>query len=332
MELRGQEFGHIAGGSGVQGFFGHGNEYPHHRLLGPLGLLDFTGMTFVAKTVTLEPNKGNLVVEPDGYTVRQWKQPCIHVSFKMWQERVVLNKVGLTNLGLKATLDLGHWQKRTKPFMISFMSIKSTADERVLELEAAVRVLLAHLVDFDAPFALQINLSCPNVGVDHSEGFVEEAMRSLTAASRLGIPILLKVDALTPVYSMMIVEGHPAFNGFVTTNAIKLGTLIEGVDWERTIGFKPEDSPLHKVGAAGTGGGGASGDILFPLVESQVTRLRAAGFRKAIQAGGGVRSVDHVRRLKRAGADSVFIASHAIYEPWNVASTIRGANQVFGGN
>ena len=55
MELRGTEFGHIAGGSGVQGFFGHGDEYPHHRLLAPLGLLDFTGMTFVAKTVTLEP-------------------------------------------------------------------------------------------------------------------------------------------------------------------------------------------------------------------------------------------------------------------------------------
>lgn len=288
-------------------------------------------MTFVAKTVTLEPNKGNLIVDPtDGYTVRQWRQECIHVSPRSWWNGVAINKVGLTNVGLKATLDLGHWQTRTKPFMISFMSIKPTADERIRELEAAVRILLAYLREFRAPVALQINLSCPNVGIDHDDGFVEEAMRTLNAAARLGIPILLKIDALASIYDLMVIEGHPALDGIVTSNTIKFGTAIEGVDWERLYGFKV--SPLEKVGKPGTGGGGASGAILFPLVESQVTRVRAAGFRKAIQAGGGVRGLDHVRRLKLARADSVFIASQAILEPWNVASTIRGANHVFGGN
>lgn len=330
MELRGKEFGHIAGGSGVQGFFGRGDEYPHHRLLAPLGLLDFTGMTFVAKTVTLEPNAGNLHVDPtDGFTVRQWKQECIHVSPRSWWNGVAINKVGLTNPGLKALLDRNDWQKRTDSFALSFMSIKLKTEEKIRELESAVRILLAHLSDFRAPIALQINLSCPNVGIDHSEGFVDEAMRSLDAASRLGIPIQLKVDALTSIYDLMVIEGHPALDGIVTSNTIKFATAIPGVDWEKLYGFTV--SPLETVGSPAAGGGGASGAILFPLVESQVTRLRAAGFRKAIQAGGGVRSVDHVRRLRLAGADSVFIASQAILEPWNVAPTIRGANRLFGG-
>lgn len=329
MELRGKQFGHIAGGSGVQGFFGLGDEYPHHRLLGPLGLLDFTGMTFVAKTFTLARNVGNLPVQPDGITVDAWFPRCIHVSPRSWWNGDAINKVGLTNNGLEALLTDGRWQTRTNPFMLSFMSLRATPDERVRELKEATRILGSFLGDFRAPIALQINVSCPNVGVDHNSGLVDEVHRSLDVAAALGIPLLPKVDALASVYDLMEIGDHPACDGIVTSNTIKFGTAVAGIDWEERFGFRT--SPLEKVGKEGTGGGGASGAILFPLVEAQVQRLRALGFAKRIQAGGGVQTLAHVRRLKAAGADSIAIASVAMLRPWRVQPLIRGTNRLYAG-
>lgn len=328
--MNGIDFGHISGGSGVEGFFGLGNEYPHHRLLRPLGLLSFNEMTFVAKTVTLEPNVGNLHVDPkDGITVRDWQQECIHVSPTSWWNDVMLNKVGLTNPGLEALLKHKdkHWQERTKPFMISFMSIKPTVEERIRELREAVQILKSYLGTFRAPVLLQANFSCPNVGVEHSEELVDEVRCSYDIIDRLGIPSFAKVDALTSVHDIMEFGSHRALRGIVTSNAIKFGTVIPDVDWEKLYGFKT--SPLEKIGKAGSGGGGASGAILFPLVERQVRRLRVLGFTKCIQAGGGVRTIEHVRRLKVAGADSVFIASVAILAPWSVQSLINDTNHLY---
>lgn len=329
MELRGKNFGYVAGGSGVQGFFGLGNEYPHHRLLGPLGLLDFTGMAFVAKTFTLEPNVGNLPRAEDGITVTNWSPDCIHVSPRSWWNGIALNKVGLSNTGAVDLLSRDLWQRRTDPFTLSFMSLKPTPDERVRELAAVVDILVAELPSFRAPVALQVNFSCPNVGVDHDSGLVDEVRRSLDVAARLGIPLLPKVDALASPYDLVEIGDHPECDGIVTSNTIKFGTKVPGIDWEERFGFAV--SPLEKVGKAGTGGGGGSGSILFPLVEAQVKRLRALGFTKAIQAGGGVMGVEHARRLKLAGADSVFIASLAMLRPWRVQPTIRGINRLYAG-
>ncbi len=328
MIVEGVEFGHIAGGSGVEGFFGRGDEYPHHRLLKPLGLLSFREMTFVAKTATLEPNIGNLHVDPtDGVTVRDWQQECIHVSPTSWWNDVMLNKVGLTNPGLKALLERQLWQKRTKPFMISFMSIKPTVEERIRELREAVEMLKFYLGSFQAPVLFQENFSCPNVGVDHNEELVDEIRCSYDIIGRLGIPSFAKVDALTSVYDIVEFSRHRALHGIVSSNAIKFGTVIPDMDWEKLFGFKT--SPLEKVGKAGSGGGGASGAVLFPLVERQIARLRAIGFTKCIQAGGGVRTIEHARRLKIAGADSVFIASAAILTPWSVQTLINDTNRLY---
>ncbi len=57
MKLRGVEFGKVFAASGMQGFFGEG--YWYHRFLKPFGL-NFEGITFVAKTTTLNPRAGKI--------------------------------------------------------------------------------------------------------------------------------------------------------------------------------------------------------------------------------------------------------------------------------
>jgi len=55
--MRGIDFGPVWGASGVLGFFGEG--YWYHRYWKPFGL-NFSGVTFVAKTTTLKERSGNM--------------------------------------------------------------------------------------------------------------------------------------------------------------------------------------------------------------------------------------------------------------------------------
>ena len=77
MHVRDTDFGPVWGGSGVGGFFGEG--YWFHPLLLRLGLLDTTGVTFVAKTVTVDPVSGNLPLDPYTWQPREYVPRCIHL-------------------------------------------------------------------------------------------------------------------------------------------------------------------------------------------------------------------------------------------------------------
>ena len=145
MKLRGIDFGPILDASGAQGFFGEG--YWYHRFLKPIGL-DFTGCTFVAKTTTLEPRKGNMPMKKNCITAKEWKPRCVKVYFR---KGIMLNAVGLSGPGAKALFEAGQWQKRTKPFFISFMSIEESPEKRIDELQEFVKLFAEYLPRFDFP-------------------------------------------------------------------------------------------------------------------------------------------------------------------------------------
>ena len=123
MKLRGIDFGNALGASGVQGFFGEG--YWFHKI--PFIKPNFTGMTFVAKTTTLLPRKGNMTLTRH-YTPKNLFPRCVKVKFR---RAVMLNSVGLSNPGLGALLATGQWQKRTNPFLLSIMSLADTTQQRL---------------------------------------------------------------------------------------------------------------------------------------------------------------------------------------------------------
>ncbi len=313
MQLRGIDFGHVLDASGVRGFFGEG--YPHHRPLRKIGL-DFTGATFVAKTTTLCARTGNMPLRTD-LAPRELKPKCIIVKPF---DGVVLNAVGLSGPGAEALLADGRWQQRTSPFFLSFMSVAPNEEERRGELKAFVRLLRRYITEFHAPIGLQLNFSCPNVGVQ-TDHLIQEITTALTAADTLGIPLMPKLAVTIPLEVALKVAHHPACDALCISNTIPWGAMPDRINWKKLFGSAT--SPLEKFG-----GGGLSGAPLLPLVFEWVTNARAAGLTCPLNAGGGILAPNDAEALFDAGADSVFIGSMAILRPWRVRATIRHASVV----
>jgi dihydroorotate dehydrogenase len=302
MKLRGIPFGNVLSASGVQGFFGEG--YWFHPYLEPFGL-DFSNFTFVAKTTTLEARPGNLPLRDD-FTPCEQMPKCIHV--KPWQG-VALNALGLSGPGASVLLQTGRWQERQKPFFISFMSVDKTAQGRLDELKGFVELFGRYLPQFRAPVGLQINYSCPNVGL-HLDGLLDEVGEGLSIASRLGIPLMPKFNVMLPPKAAKEIGEHPLCDALCISNTIPYGQLLEWSEWEKLFG---PSSPLKPYG-----GGGLSGKPLLPLVLKWLVEIRSIGFTKPINAGGGILSLHDARRVAYAGADSIFLGSIAFLRPWRV--------------
>ena len=316
MKLRGIDFGCVLDASGTEGFFGEG--YPYQKALG----INFSGATFVAKTMTMRPRAGNMRIREDGSLPwRPLRPDCIVVKpFK----GVALNAVGLSNPGAVALLAQGKWQEREEPFFLSFMAVGVTKEERMKEFDGFVRILSRFKKLFRSPFGLQINLSCPNVGL-HPERLVEEAIDVLTATSILDIPLMLKFNILLPVEAAWEISKYPACDALCVSNTIPWGALPRLINWRELFGS--DESPFKKYG-----GGGLSGAPLLPFVRRWVKSARLADIAKPINAGGGILHPDDADTLFEAGADSVFVGSVSFLRTWRVRAIIKRARQIYGYN
>lgn len=312
MELRGIHFGSVLGASGVQGFFGEG--YWFHRIGRLLGW-GLEDMTFVAKTATLNPREGNMPLD-SRYMPRELFPSCIKVRPR---RGVMLNSVGLSNPGLAVLLATGQWQARSEPFMLSIMSIAGTPEDRLAELREMIAMIGDAKDDFKAPFGLQVNMSCPNTGHAPSE-LIGESATVIECAAQLGIPIIPKYSIATaPITAIAELQGHPGCDAICVSNTLPFGW--EQLDWKRVWGT--ETSPIAHLG-----GGGLSGKPLLPLVCAWIRELRAAGFTKPINGGGGILRPRDVNAYHKAGASSVFLGSVAALRPFRVPFIIARANSL----
>ncbi len=309
MKLKGIEFGKVLGASGTQGFFGEG--YWFHRYLKPFGL-NFDGMTFVAKTTTLNRRGGNMPLLGN-FTPQELLPKCIHVN--PWQG-IALNSVGLSGPGTRALLVVNRWQMRQNPFFISFMSVAATAKERIEELTAFVGILKSYLRRFRAPVGLQINYSCPTAGI-HIDDLFQEASEGLSVASRLGIPLMPKFSVVMPPKVAREIANHQACDGICISNTIPYGQMADRIDWQKFFGTQ---SPLEQYG-----GGGLSGKLLLPLLLEWLDEARRIGLEKPINAGGGILCLKDAKKVMKM-ADSIFLGSIAFLRPWRVARIIRAIN------
>ena len=317
MILRNVDFGHVWDASGVRGFFGEG--YWYHAWLKALLGFSFKGATFVGKTTTYNPRGGNmLLASAPRWTPLRLFPDCIAVN---WRKAAAVNSVGLSGPGVAALWKADRWQTRTKPFMLSFMSVAGTREERMAELRLFVDFLLPELHELNTEIGLQLNFSCPNTGHDPA-GLINEIDEALTIAANLGVPLVVKLNALTPIPVAVEIGEHPGCDAICVSNTIPWGKH-PGIDWKSLFGS--DESPLPKK----YGGGGLSGASILPIVEDWIRRARAAGFRKPINAGGGITCPADVKRLKDAGADSVFLGTIVMLRPWNYRRTVRYANHLF---
>jgi dihydroorotate dehydrogenase len=316
MILRGINFGEILGASGVQGFFGEG--YWFHKFFRPFGL-SFKGLTFVAKTTTLQPRKGNMPMKPGGITPQEWFPKCVKVYFR---KGMMLNAVGLSGPGAKALFEMGRWQLRTSPFFISFMAVGKTPEERIAELRGFVKLFKEYLHEFMAEVGLQINYSCPNVGLDPEE-LVKEAIAGMEIASVLNIPLMPKFNVLVPARVVREISKNPACDAVCISNTVPWSKLPVYINWQKLFGSPI--SPLTKLG-----GGGLSGKPLLPLLIDWLREAKRVGIEKPINAGGGILSRAGVYKIHSTGmADSIFIGSVASLRPWRVNGIIDLAKHLF---
>lgn len=312
MILRGIEFGNVLCASGVQGFFGEG--YWFHQLWHPFGL-DLDRATFVSKTATLFPNKGNMPL-----TYNFGPKEFFPASVKVKLRRgLVINAIGLSNPSLNTLLKIGLWQKRRQPFMISAAPIASTPRSRLEEIKQIIDIIGFHKDSFSCFFGLQINLSCPNINHDPKK-LIDETFKILDAAGILKIPLIPKYSiASAPINAILELNNCPNCDAICVSNSIPFGW--PGIDWNKIYGNRV--SPLVNFG-----GGGLSGKELRPLVCRWIRDLREAGFTKPINGGGGILQIADVDHYHSAGASSIFLGSVAILRPWRVRGIIKYANKL----
>lgn len=337
-------FGPVWVASGAQGTFGEG--YKDHWLR-RLGGMCFWFVTFVAKTVTAYENKGNTELKADGFTPLEFIPQTIYIPFRLWCQNVCLNCFGLSNAGIRAALRDRRWQKRKKPFMLSFMPVgkKNNWLDQALYF---VSNLQRELVYFSCPtVGLQFNASCPNVGKNPLElaPFMKEILDIL---GDLRMPIFVKINAQFPIPLAKEISEHPACAGLIMGNTLPFGAkLPDGwpqVDWVKYFGTDdPKKSPLawrfgEREGETGlicradpSKAGGLSGAPLLPIVCHWIREARIAGIKCHINAGGGILSPRGAFRAWLAGADSISLGMISGFRPWAMLPTTIFAHVLFGG-
>ena len=315
MKLRGIDFGHVLTSAGARNFFGNG--YWFHRLW-PWSKMDFSDSTFVSKTTTLRERVGNMPLGRNQISPKHLLPKCIKVY---WRKGLVLNAVGLSGPGLIWLLESDVWQKIERPFFISFMSVADTANERHQQLNSLVEILRIYRQDFKAEFGLEINYSCPNVGLDQTE-LLSEVAADLEIGAKLGIPLVPNFNAALPVEAAVEIAKHPACDAISCANTLPYGTFPDFINWQKLFGKK---SPLAKFG-----GGGLSGWPLLPIVQAWVWCAKKHGITKPIIAGGGVLCIEAARQLIDAGASAIKLGTVCILRPWRVNGIIECVNQRLG--
>lgn len=310
MILRGIDFGNVFCASGSRNF--HGEGWWYHRLLRWMGL-DYKGSTLITKTTTLTYRAGNLPLQ-ENLQPQEFLPDCIKVD---WMKGTVLNAVGLSGPGAVRLLHEGMWRAIHEPFIISFMSVGLDRWIRMEELQGFVKLLRNELPEFKAPVGLQVNISCPNVGLDPRE-LLEEVEDVVDVASDLGIPVILKINATFSPEAIVAIQNEP-FDAISISNTIPWGKMADRINWERLFGTT--SSPL-----AVYGGGGLSGAPLLPIVSDWVKKARDLGFRKPIMGGGGILSKKDADLILDAGATAIELGSVSILRPWRIRSIIRHVN------
>jgi len=332
MKLRGIEFGSCWDAPGIRGWKGEGYWYHHLPIM--RSWLSMKGSTFVAKTTTfpprIPPEGGNMpVANRAPWEPLEWFPKSIWVD--LWGGRTV-NAVGLSGPGAKELLFRGLLDKRpgNEPYLVSFMSGAATAEERLAELKKFCEYFSRYRFK-DDHVGLQLNISCPNVGVDPAY-LMREALPSLDAVQKLadkGVPIVIKLNVLAPMEAVEEIADHPNCDALCVSNTIPFGTLPEQIPWEKLF---PNGSPV-RARVETYGNGGYSGPELLPLVADFVRTGKMRGIKKPWNAGGGIRSAKDVEYLVsmgrlRRGEDSIFFASAAMVRPWNVPGIIRTAHRM----
>jgi dihydroorotate dehydrogenase (NAD+) catalytic subunit len=302
MKLRGIDYGNVFNASGARGF--HGEGYWFHNFWKPFGL-NFDGITFVSKTVTINPHRGNMT--------NKFIPSCIKTDFT---KGIVLNAVGLSNPGMCEVVVncVCKPELQSKQFFVSFAPV---SNDKIAEVMQFVRFINTCELSYNIQIGVQLNVSCPNAGTNHYE-MLNDTNKYIDAFHEVNAPLLVKLNALTPVGIAREIALNERCDGLICSNTIPWGQLPDRINWKELFGT--DVSPLQKFG-----GGGLSGKPLLPIVIDWIKDAREAGITKPIIGGGGILSKEDALEVLNAGANAIELGSVFILRPWRVQSIVRCA-------
>jgi dihydroorotate dehydrogenase len=305
--------------------------------------VNYADSTFVTKTVTALPKKGNLksfLPKPSkffywlakGNLASALAPECIYIDMK---NKILINSVGLTNRGIDFyTNPVGasdpsapHWHMRNKPFVISFMPVSKASDsisvheEHLLCCKKFVESLKMYLIKYTwrTDFAIQLNISCPNTGAKKSEdefpSSLKKANELIDIISDLNAPIILKVDALYDKKLAYEVCKNPNCHALLCSNTIAFNNFELENFRERYFGSFDARTPLLLDKYHKTGGGGVSG---APMIEftfrAHEEMMSMPDFPVPRFAGLGISSMEDVSNLTALGVSGIDISGLQIYD------------------
>lgn len=316
MKLCGIEYGQVFCAPGALGFFGEGYRYSY-LLRGLLGDI-WQGVTFSAKTTTLQQRLGNLPLRADGTTLREWFPRSVYVDPISGH---VVNGVGLSGPGVRFLLAQDRWQQRTEPFVLSWAAVGATRAEREHEIAALTELTRQYRSTFRAPFAVQLNAGCPNTGRP-DELTVAEIGDWLQIASGLNVPLIVNTNVVIPVETLLKIAALPYCAALWIANTIPWGH--PAIDWQRRFGSII--SPLTRRGLPEPGG--LSGPACLPHALERVRACKEAGLTLPIIAGNGIQSVADAKRVFAAGADAIAVGIVGMVRPWRLPRIVAWARGV----
>lgn len=250
-----------------------------------------SGTTVITKSASRHPRQGNFVLA----------NPLTWKYIRRLPDCGLLNAYGLTNPGVEklapriaAACRAGF---RVVPnFWPEFRNDLEITLKETLE---AVSLYRRHLgADF---FALELNISCPNVPEAAACGM--EEVLGLIKALRRAHPALFLI--------IKISVGHP-YEFAQELERLGVGALhaVNTIPYEMV--FPPDRYPPSPLAAVG--GGGVSGGPAFPLAYQY-----NAGLRERVNLplifGCGVTGPEEVRRYLALGAQSVSLCTLALRDP-----------------
>ncbi|MBX4197781.1 hypothetical protein KW782_00400 [Candidatus Parcubacteria bacterium] len=322
LRLRGMPVGRVWSASGARGFLGKG--YWYHPVLRTvlLGQYGFKGSVFTARTTTLEPRKGNMPFLRDGITPRDLLPRCIYVNPI---HNFALNAVGLSGPGAEELFRRRQWNVAAEygqMMFLSFMAVEKTREARLEELRQFVKLADWYLGESVPYVGLQINVSCPNVGLHFDpKELVDEVHEMLAIANVLGIPLVVKTDPLFDPEALCAIARSPYCDAVTPSNTIPFAKLPEETRYKL---FSNGVSPLWRYG-----GGGCSGEPCLELSLNNIWMLKILRISKPVFAGNGITHPDHVGQFKDVGADGISVGAAAFLRPHNLQRIIQRGNYVF---
>ena len=262
------------------GTAGHGAELSAYVDLSELGAV-------VCKSLSAEPWDGN-------------PAPRLHGS----AGGGMVNSVGLQNPGVEA------WLEEDLPALRAAGArvVAGIWGRSVEDYAKAAEMMAAAGPEV---VAVEVNLSCPNLGGDH-EMFSSEpssAARATEASLTCGRPVWAKLSPAVADLPAVAAAALAAGAGAVTL-VNTMPAMVIDLESRRPV--------------LGAGGGGLSGPPLHPIAVRAIWDCRAALGTVAIVGSGGVGTAEDAVELLLAGASAVQIGTASFRDPKTTGRVLRG--------